>query len=96
MKDMNVNGGENTFYVNEGRSNVTYNGGMHTHYHYYGQQPAQGPEPVEERRFLEKKLEPNRPLPSPNKSSLADMVLEFCDQCEVCNGTTPGNACEAR
>jgi hypothetical protein len=35
MKNINVNGGENTFYLNEGRSNVTYKGGTHTHYHYF-------------------------------------------------------------
>jgi hypothetical protein len=45
--------------------------------------------------LFEKKLEPNRPLPSPDMSKLADMVLEFCDQCEVWDGT-PGNICEAR
>jgi hypothetical protein len=33
--------------------------------------------------LFEKMVEAKRPPPSPDMSSLADMVLEFCDQCEV-------------
>jgi hypothetical protein len=40
-------------------------------------------------------VEDKRPLPSPDMSGLAKMVIEFCDQCEAWGGT-PGNACEAK
>jgi hypothetical protein len=45
--------------------------------------------------LFEKKLGANAPT-RPDKSRLAEMVLEFCDQCEVRNGGTPGNLCAAR
>jgi hypothetical protein len=41
MKNINANSGENAFYICEGGANVTYIGGTHTHFHYYGQQTTQ-------------------------------------------------------
>jgi hypothetical protein len=53
-------------------------------------------EPIKDTDVLfEKKPEAGKLLPSPDIWRLVDMVLEFCEQCEVRGGATPGNACEA-